>query len=56
MDGSVKDSIDLCPTTIQQILKKRMPCRQVSVSSEDFIASNFETLVNNEKDTRISFF
>jgi hypothetical protein len=55
MDGSSKDNINLCPTTIQQILKKRMPWRQVSVSSEDFVDSNFEPLVNNENETRISF-
>lgn len=55
MDGSPNDNINLCPTTIQHILKKRMPWRQVSVSSEDFVASNFEPLVNNENDTRISF-
>ena len=55
MDGSCKDNINLCPITIQHILKKRMPWRQVSVSSEDFIASNFEPLVNNENETRISF-
>jgi hypothetical protein len=55
MDGSTKDNINLCPITIQHILKKRMPWRQVIVSSEDFIASNFEPLVNNENETRISF-
>lgn len=55
MDGSSKDNINLCPTTIQQILKKRMPWRQVSVSPEDFVDSNFEPLVNNENETKISF-
>jgi len=55
MEGSPKDNINLCPITIQQILKKRMPWRHVSVSSEDFVASNFETFVNNENETSISF-
>ena len=55
MEGSPKDNINLCPITIQQILKKRMPWRQVSVSTEDFVASNFEPLVDNENERSISF-
>jgi hypothetical protein len=55
MDGTFKELMNLCPATIQQILKKRTPCRQFNVSSADFVASNFLPLVNNEKETSISF-
>jgi hypothetical protein len=54
MDGTPIDSIYLCPTIIQQMVRNRMPCKHVSVSPEDFVTSSFLPLVYSENEKSIS--
>jgi hypothetical protein len=55
IDGASMDNMYLCPSTIQEMLRKRIPMRHVRVSGEDLVFSKFLPLVYSENEMSICF-
>jgi hypothetical protein len=53
IDGTSKVNIYLCPSTTQQMLRKRIPWMHASVSAEDLVFSNFLPLMYNENERNV---